>query len=139
MSGMRYITVPKAEKVVNQQINRVTGESKIEGEKEYSYFDLLEEFVWHRSEWRKDEVHANAFNRVVAAHDEAKEKKIPVIAISEGDYAIFSPMATLQGVQIAGGPNIRALNRLTQCVTFASSTKPESMATWEKENGVSAS
>lgn len=133
--AMRYITIPKAVTIIDQQVNRLTGELKTSGEKEYSYFDLLDDHVWARSEWRKDETHAAAWNRLVEAHDDAKENHLPIVACTAEDFAIFKKFATLEDVQIAG-PNVKKITRLTQAVLFASSKKPESVKEEVKPNGV---
>lgn len=114
-SRMRYILVPSAEKVVDMAKPEA-------GPKSFSYFDLMDQYVWPRSEWRKDETHASVYNRVWDAHKRALDTG--VVALLETDYAIFAPFATLQNEMITG-PNVHAVNRLTQAVTFATSDSPE--------------
>ncbi len=113
MSTMRYIQIPAPEAVVGDQ-----------GPKLYTYFDLLDQFVWHRPEWRKDEAWFSAWERLNQAHEEAKEKDTRYVPVSGEDYEKFVPLATLRDVQL-GGPNVKPIVRLTRCILFASTTKPE--------------
>lgn len=123
-TGMRYIEVAKPAEITDLWQDPRTGEVSVRGQKLFSYFELMRDEVWSRNEWRKNELYANAFNRLIDAHDLAEQHGLPVIAMSQEDYVLFQPLATLSDRPIKG-PNVKAINRLTQCVTFAASTKPK--------------
>ena len=125
-----YITIPKPE-----LITRVKDGTKNPPELEkaaFTWFDLLRQFVWVDPRWRDDANHARALNNLYPAIKEAEDRGLPFVGVLQDDFALFAPLATLKGKELAG-PDIFALNKLTQCVTFASSTKPEQPSA----NGVS--
>lgn len=130
-----YIMIPKEEIVAKQEVNQLTGEVRVDGVKPYSYFDMLDEFVWNRNEWRKDEVYAKAWSRLLDAHEEAQQKKLPYVACLQEDYALFKPFATMQDRQI-GGPNAKKITRMSHAVVFASTKKPELALPAAESNGV---
>lgn len=121
---MRYIEIPKPQTVIIQRPDEKTGEPLFVGNKTYNYFELQRDWNWNRIEWRKDDIHANVFNRVYDAHEQAEAEGWKYIPISEEDYVIFAPFGSCRDVKL-GGPNVRQLNRLCQAVIFAASTKPE--------------
>jgi hypothetical protein len=116
-----YITIPKP-----QLVTRVkAGSNPPELERApFTWFDLLRQFAWTDPRWRDDANHARALNNLYPAIKEAEDLGLPFVGALQEDFAIFKPIATLQGKEL-GGPDIFALNQLTQCVTFASSTKPD--------------
>jgi len=116
---MRYIVIP-AKQVLDTVVNKETKQPI-----SYGIHDMLQGNCWGQPEWRDGgETSLNACERIFTAFNEKKNEG-DVVALTDEDYEIFKPIATMKGKVIQPEFSMQ-FNRLMMPIIAASTEPPKS-------------
>jgi len=117
---MRYIVIPPKQ-VLDAVINKQTKQPI-----SYGLHDFLQEYCWGQPGWRDGgEASMKACDRIFVAFNN-KQNEGDVVALTDEDYEVFKPIATLKGKPIPPAFAIQ-FNRLMLPIVSASTEPPKSL------------
>jgi len=118
---MRTFTIPKAQRVPATSLNE-QGQS-VATERDYSFKDFLDQFVWPSAAWRATAESSDAWYTAMELLDGAEEGA--AVTFDDVTWAVFKTIATLQGKDLPGLPT--QLSRLMRPILQARQVAKEDL------------